>query len=164
LSLERIALGRKSLIEIIRFRGHENILGTHRNTLEITKDSYITKRADCIVGVSATKGCAGIDVKLAQWIRSGNEMVFVISVGNLKFGFSGCGSEKLELTNENELVLRRSDFSSPRTLAIRCDAAAIDIPREIVRQLQNKETVGSLEIFISDRPSAPNPVPKIEFV
>ena len=33
--------------------GHENILATHKNTLEFTKDDFVTKTGDCIVGISS---------------------------------------------------------------------------------------------------------------
>ena len=33
--------------------GHKNLLGTHKNTLEFTKDKNLTLKGDCIVGVNA---------------------------------------------------------------------------------------------------------------
>ena len=38
---------------IFHIFGHPNIIGTHYNTLELTKDSSLTKEGDCIIGVKA---------------------------------------------------------------------------------------------------------------
>jgi uncharacterized protein len=136
----------KVFSETIEFRGHRNILGTHRNTLEITKVSEISRRADCIVGVAATKSCADIDARIINHLRSNGRMEFRLSVSDLDFHFFGFGSQNLQLTDDKEIVLRKSDFISPRTLAIHCDAAAIDLPRQLVELLQDPETIGMLEI------------------
>jgi uncharacterized protein len=138
--------------ETIQFQGHENILGTHRNTLEITKEPEISKRANCIIGVLANKSCADLDSRLVNHIRSNGRLEFEITVKNVKFLFSGFGSENLPLSDEKEIVLRKSDFFSPRTLAIHCDAAAIDLPRELVGLLKNPEIVGTIEILAVETP------------
>ncbi len=46
------------------------------------------------------------------------------------------------------MVIRRSRFTSDRTLAVGASAAARDIPRSIVSKLKNAETVGALEIEV----------------
>jgi len=132
--------------EKIQFRGHRNILGTHRNTLEITKDEEISKRADCIIGVKASKGCSDLDPRLMTHINSGSKLEFEITVQNLSFHFAGFGSPDLELSDPREIVFRKSDFLSPRTLAIGCDAAAVDIPREIIHLLSDPATMGTIQI------------------
>ena len=112
------------------------MLGNHRNTIEITKDSDISLRADCIIGVEADKACSDLDSKLVEHIRSRGNLRFVITVKNLKFVFSGSGSSELQLTHPSEIVFRKSDFISARTIALHCDAAAVDLPREMIRLLQ----------------------------
>jgi uncharacterized protein len=147
--------------ESILFRGHENILGTHQNTLEITKDPEITRRADCIIGVRAGKSCAELDMKLVDHIRREGRMAFVIMVEDLKFRFMGFGSKSLQLTDPEEIVLRRSDYASPRTLAVRCNAAAVDIPRDMVKLLQDPDVEGVMKISAiegTDSISTPSPI------
>jgi len=46
------------------------------------------------------------------------------------------------------MVIRKSDFISDRTLAVRADAAARDLPRGMVRALKDPRTVGRLEIEV----------------
>ncbi len=125
------------LTETIGFHGHQNILGLHRNTIEVTKDDEISTRADCIIGVRATKSCSDLSRPLKRYIRSGGHLCFEIIVGELRFAFQGKGSNTLNLIDDRELVLRRSDFSSDRTGAVGCNAAAMDIPRSIIGMLQN---------------------------
>ncbi len=143
----KISPEKKIFLETIFFHGHRNILGTHQNTLEITREEEISKRADCIIGVRASKSCSDLDPGLAAHIKSGGKMDFEITVDELKFHFSGFGSRNLDLSDPVEIVFRRSEFLSPRTLAISCDAAAADLPRDFIGSLKNPETVGKLEIF-----------------
>ena len=42
----------------IEFSGHENIRSNHQKTIEITKESHLTPRGDCIVGVNAKYSCS----------------------------------------------------------------------------------------------------------
>ena len=44
--------------------------------------------------------------------------------------------------------MRKSEFVSPRTLAIRADAAAKDIPRGIVESLRSPDCRGLLRIEV----------------
>ncbi len=153
------------LSEIVQFRGHRNVLGNHRNTLEITKDSEISRRADCIVGVEADKACADLRRKLVEHIRSRGMLRLAITVKHLNFVFYGSGNSELQLTDPMEMVFRKSGFISSRTIALQCDAAAIDLPREMIHLLQDPNTIGSLQIdALSERSSADQEIPQIEFV
>ena len=134
------------VVETIQFHGHPNILGTHGNTIEVTKVAEISKRADCIVGVNASKACSDLSPALRKHIQAGGYLAFEIRVGDISFTFTGKGASELELSDPHELVLRRSDFVSGRTAAISCNAAAIDLPREMIKLLQDKRTVGALMI------------------
>jgi uncharacterized protein len=154
--------GKKIFSETIEFHGHRNIQGTHRNTLEVTKESEISRRADCIIGVEASKSCVDLDERIANHLKTNGKMEFRITVDSLQSSFSGFGCHKLPLTDEREIVLRRSDFISERTLAIHCDAAAIDLPREIIRLLQNPKTTGTLELIAIEATISDNEQPSGE--
>jgi len=56
--------------------------------------------------------------------------------------------EKLTLKHPNDIVLRKSAFTCSRTIAINCDKASDDIPRAMVKKLQNPKTSGKLVIEI----------------
>ena len=46
--------------EIIRCRGHPLVLGTHPTTFEVTCGEHLSENGNCIIGVAADKGCAGL--------------------------------------------------------------------------------------------------------
>ena len=54
----------------IEFSGHENIRSNHKKTIEITKESHLTLRGDCIVGVNAKSSCADIPEELKNKLRN----------------------------------------------------------------------------------------------
>jgi hypothetical protein len=140
------ALALKEIFDTIHFEGHPNILGTHHNTIEVTRVSEITKRADCIIGVKASKGCSDLSNDLRSHILNGGNVAITVEVGEFNYSFTGKGSPELPLTNPEEIVFRRSDFVSDRTAAVACSAGARDIPRAIISSLKEKGSTGTLKI------------------
>ena len=55
--------------EIIEFDGHPLIKATHRNTIEITRESILTQNGDCIIGISANKGCIDLSDEFKQKLK-----------------------------------------------------------------------------------------------
>ncbi|HEY6283635.1 MAG TPA: DUF371 domain-containing protein [Nitrososphaerales archaeon] len=133
----------------MNFRGHPLVRSLHRTTIEVTTDESLTENGDCIVGVGAAKGCAGLDSRVKEALRRRGSMVTIrVVAGTFSFSIKASGDPRLQLSNEHDMVIRRSDFISDRTLAIQADAAAKDIPREMVNLLRNPATVGRLEIEV----------------
>ena len=73
---------------------------------------------------------------------------FSIIVNDKKFTINGYGSEKLSLKHTKDIVLRKSAFTCSRTIAINCDKASSDIPRDFVKILQDPNTKGNMVIEI----------------
>jgi len=133
----------------IEFSGHENIRSNHRGTIEITKESHLTPQGDCIVGVSATSSCADLPKKLKDALKDPeSKIVFSIAVRDENFVVTGSGHPDLILTHEDDIVIRKSDFICPRTLAIRCDKASNLLPRRMVSLLQDPLTKGVFTIRV----------------
>jgi hypothetical protein len=133
----------------IKFLGHENIRSNHQKTIEITKESSLTPRGDCIVGVGATSSCNDLPQEIKDKLRDPDSKVtFSISVNTHEFTIVGRGHPDLILTHEEDIVLRKSDFICPRTLAIKCDKASDLLPREMVLLLQNPKTQGTFTIIV----------------
>ena len=133
--------------EILRFNGHQNILGTHYNTLELTSDGEISRRADCIIGVNSDKACFQLGANLKKHIREGGGLKFELRVNKELFTFFGRGSKGLTLEDPKEIVFRKSHFESSRTAAISCSAAAIDIPKHLIKLLKQPSQEGTLAII-----------------
>ena len=133
--------------EEIAFYGHRNILSFHTRTVEITKDPNLTLRGDCIIGVSANKSCWDISDKLKHRLQDDNSWIVIdVIVGNMSFIINGLGNSRLLLLSRHDIVMRKSSFICERTIAIKCDKASSDIPREMILSLQNPETKGLLQI------------------
>ena len=134
----------------IKFTGNKNIRSLHQKTLEITKDSHLTQNGDCIIGVNAICGCKDIPIKIKEKIKNSNSIIkFSIKVGDQLFQVTGKGNKNLILSHPDDIVLRKSNFICPRTLAIDCDKSSYSIPRKMVQILQNPETVGIFKIEVS---------------
>ena len=134
----------------IEFSGHENIRSNHKRTIEITKESHLTPRGDCIVGVNANSSCADLPPLLKAKLRDPNVQVRIsILVDGNEFTISGRGHPDLILTHTEDIVIRMSNFLCPRTLAINCDKASDQIPREMIQLLQKPETRGIFRIDVN---------------
>jgi hypothetical protein len=141
--------GREALVESVTFSGHPSVRSLHPTTIEVTTDEFLTENGDCIIGVGASKGCASLDGRVKEGLRQkGSAVTLRLIVGALSFVVSASGDPRLELSHEHDIVIRRSDFTSDRTLAILADASAKDIPREMVNLLRNPKTTGRLEIGV----------------
>ena len=133
----------------IPFSGHENILSLHKKTIEITKDSQLTVNGDCIIGVGSNLACIDLPENFKKKIQNPTtEIKFSIVTDEHSFTIHGMGSEKLTLKHSNDIVLRKSAFTCSRTIAIKCDKASDDIPRNMVKKLQDPKTSGKLIIEI----------------
>ena len=133
----------------IDFFGHENIRSNHARTIEITKEKNLTPSGDCIIGVGASAACNDLPDKLKAVLRSpGSTVLLTFRVGGYEFTARGRGHEGLALSHKHDIVIRKSSFVCPRTMAVQCDKASDLIPRKMVRLLQNPETRGTLTIEV----------------
>jgi hypothetical protein len=120
----------------VHFSGHPNILATNRMTLEVTKEDFLTLRGDCIMGIMADASSAELSGQAKAFIcRDGSRLRFDIKVERERFSFFASGSRSLTLTHPMSMVIRRSTYSCPRTLAVKSTAAACDLPRPLVARL-----------------------------
>jgi len=133
----------------IQFSGHENIRSTHKKTIEITKDSELSPKGDCIIGVNASHSCYDLPGSLKEKLQDPKSKVkFSIKVAEHEFIVEGRGCEDLTLTHTEDIVIRKSNFICPRTLAIKCDKASDLLPREMVTLLQDPKTKGIFTIIV----------------
>jgi len=126
------------------------VRSTHPTTIEVTTEDHLTPRGDCILGVGASMGCAQLDPRLKEGLRrKGSRVTISVFVGPYSFDVKAEGDPRLELSHPNDIVIRKSDYVSDRTVAVHADAAAKNIPREIVRLLRETGTMGRLEIEVA---------------
>ena len=126
--------------EIVLAYGHENIQATHPSTLMFTKEKHLSKRGDCIVAVAANKAAADLSLGLKEKLKKPNaKLTITIEADGLTQKIHASGSPKLVLTNQTDMVIRKGDYISDRTLAVHADKSSIDLPREFVEELKNPE-------------------------
>jgi len=132
------------------FHGHPMVRSAHPTTIEVTTEDRLTPKGDCILGVGASSGCAQLGAEVKGLLRTAGSTVTIrFVVGESTFEVKAEGDPRLELSHPSDIVIRRSDFISDRTLAVHADAAAKDVPRGIVRLLRDPATVGRLEIEVA---------------
>ena len=133
----------------IPFSGHKNVRAHHPRTIEITTESDLTLQGDCIIGVTAGCGCKEIPEKLKKKLRRPDSHVTItITVNGKSFKVTGKGHADLRLENSHDIVIRKSKFLCPRTLAIECDKSSDEMPREMIKHLQDPKTKGLFVIEV----------------
>ena len=139
------------LTESFTARGHPNIRARHGMTLMITKDAEVTKRGDCIAAVSSEKGLQEMDEGVKKAMRSEKAKIkLTLDAGGCKFEVSGRGDPRLPLSHPTDMVARKSGFISDRTFMLKADKAALDIPPQMVKLLQNPEQIIKLTLTVED--------------
>ena len=137
------------LTEEIQFCGHKNIRSLHSRTIEITKDPNLTLNGDCIIGVSATKSCSDLTSAVKNKIRRNQSIVEIdLIVEPFSIKIHGIGNDNLLLTHLHDIVLRKSNFISDRTLCLSCNVSAIQIPRKMIDLLKDPSKQGLLVIGV----------------
>ncbi|MGQ4873782.1 MAG: DUF371 domain-containing protein [Promethearchaeia archaeon] len=129
------------ILDKIEAYGHNNILCTHKTTIEITKDKTLSLRGNCILGVNASKACADLSPKLKDLIKKEKKVYVIIQINQkLKDTFYGYGHRKLTLKNNKDMVFRKSDYICDRTILINCSKSAKDLNRKIINKLKDPLT------------------------
>jgi len=126
------------VVEVVDARGHENVQSTHGTTFEITKETTLTKRGNCVVAVGATKGAADLNPRFKETAkRESARITITIEAGKVKEVVKARGSRQLSFTHPTDLVVRRSGYVCGRTVAVRADKAASDLTRKLVEKMRD---------------------------
>jgi uncharacterized protein len=122
--------------EIIRCRGHPLVLGTHPTTFEVTSEDHLTANGNCIIGIGADRGCAGLSPAF-RTVLTHDDAVLVtrLSCGGIIVDIRSRGSSKLTLDHPADMVWRKSTFTCGRTIGILSDRVALTLPRELMENL-----------------------------
>ncbi len=143
----------KVVCDTVHARGHSMITGKHRNTIEITKDEYVTERGTCIIACSSDKAVKDLNSELRELLKNDNTIVIVkIITRNLSDIVICRGSKNLKLSNDRKIIIRRSRYVDDSTLCIEANKASIDIDRKIISMLCMCEevTIKICAIDVSD--------------
>lgn len=139
----------KETREYILAFGHENIQALHPSTLMFTKEKHLSKTGDCVVAVSSTKSVADLSQPFKDRLKKpGSKLTILIEAGGITQHITAYGSPRLILTHPTDIVIRKSDYISDRTAAIRADKSANDLPRKFVEKLKNPQQRVNITLIV----------------
>lgn len=118
--------------------GHPNISGTHKTTLEFTKDKELSLAGDCIVGINSDFELK----KLKEFIKKikNKKITITIKAINDKGIQEKIFAElNLNFNSDKEFVIRKTNFISDRTFAISSNKSAFDLNRDLIGFLRKKK-------------------------
>jgi hypothetical protein len=131
--------------------GHPAVLSTHPTTLEITTSHELTHRGDCVVAVKSSGAVRNLPADLKRVLSSPSGRARLrLQTGRFEFTVEGKGDPRLTFSHATDLVVRKSGFISDRTLMIHADKSSMDIPRDMVRLLQDPTSRVTVEISAID--------------
>jgi len=133
--------------DTIAFFGHELITATHKSTFEITKEAFLGPKGNCIIGIKSNKACNDLNPILRKTLKSDYvKVTLTLVVGGYLFKVLASGSPELTLEDNNSVVVRKSSFVCPRTLAVKATSSARDLPRTMINMLKNRYSTGTMII------------------
>ena len=133
---------------VIEARGHPNIKATHQSTWQLTTEDEISPRADCIIGVLSSYSCSSLPHWLKTKIRDRSKLSVSLTVGGSKLTGHFEGHPELELSDETDIVFRKSEFISERTGGIRCNFSAKDLPEQMRIALKDPTVILRVKIKV----------------
>jgi uncharacterized protein len=127
--------------EVVIFaQGHDNIIASHKTTLEFTRDRHLSKKGNCVVAVAADKAFADLSAEFKEKLQNPHaKLTVLIEADGVSEQVNAHGSPKLILTHTTDMVIRKSDYVCNRTLAVNADKSAQDLSRDLVEKLKNPE-------------------------
>ncbi len=126
----------------IMAKGHENVLSLHKSTFEITKDKDLSLSGDCIIGLDIDKSMEDFPKEFKEKLANDDTKVIVeLKTPNASDTIEGFGHHDLTLSHPTDIVCRKSTFVCSRTLMIKSNKAAIDLNRDLIKDLANGESM-----------------------
>ena len=126
----------------IMAKGHENVLSLHKSTFEITKDKDLSLAGDCIIGLDIDKSMEDFPDEFKEKLANDDTKVIVeLKTPNASDTIEGYGHHDLTLSHPTDMVCRKSTFVCSRTLMIKSNKAAIDLNRDLIKDLANGESM-----------------------
>ena len=128
--------------------GHENVIGEHKTTVELTSEDFLTKQGTCILGVCSDMTLNQLDAKIKSLASlSSTKIVLRMSIDKLSEEITGTGIPGLTYIVSTSLVARTSTFECGRTLMVNADKAASDLNRDFIDRLKVNGAIIECELI-----------------
>ncbi|MBP2142895.1 hypothetical protein J2127_000036 [Methanococcus voltae] len=125
-------------------KGHKNVKSTHKSTLEITKEDYLTPAGDCIVAINSSMAINDLPEEFKEQLKQGKSLKITLECKNNKTNeiyidtIISKGSKDLILNHDTDMVIRKSTHICPRTLSINADKSAKNLNRDLINCLEEE--------------------------
>ncbi|MFW9926620.1 MAG: DUF371 domain-containing protein [Candidatus Thorarchaeota archaeon] len=130
--------------------GHQNVIGEHRTTVELTKEDFLTHQGTCIVGVRADLTLNELDDEIKRLaLLETTTITLRLCIEELVEEVAGNGGSGLTYSDSTSMVARKSSYQCGRTLMINADKAASDLNREFIERLKDDAAEISCELIFS---------------
>jgi hypothetical protein len=129
--------------EIVYCRGHPRVLGSHLTTFEVTREEHLTENGNCIIGITADKGCSELSSVFKRVIVHDDAILVTrLLCGGVTAEVKSRGSSLFTLDHPTDMVWRRSSFVCGRTIGILSDHVAATLPKTLMANLvRGKEMI-----------------------
>jgi hypothetical protein len=132
--------------------GHENVVGKHKTTVEITSENFLTHQGTCIIGIQATQTLAELDSTIKKLaVLETTKIVLVMEVNGIIERVTGTGGPGLTYSDSVSMVARTSSYQCGRTLMIHADKAASDLSEDFINNLKDDSSVLNCELHFIDQ-------------
>jgi hypothetical protein len=132
---------------VFRAYGHENIIGEHRTTIELTSENWVTKRGTCIIGVKSERTLYSLDDDIRNLAKLPETRILLrLTVGGICQEIEGRGSPGLTYSDMTSMVARTSDYECGRTVMVRANKAASNLDRDFIAHLKHSDCVIKCEL------------------
>ncbi len=131
--------------EFIHARGHEKIVARDEDCFEITTRNS-PDGEDSVICVSSDKGCGSLSSWFKNALKTARKVLITVEAGGLDETITAFGSPALSLEDDDEIVIRKSDFIDSKTLAILADKSANDFSEDFKKNLRVPGTEVKIKI------------------
>jgi hypothetical protein len=126
--------------EVILAYGHSLVQATHKTTFEITKDTHLTRKGDCIIAVKANKSLTDLSRDFKEKARKPDARITIaIETEGERETVTASGNSGLSFSHPTDIIVRTSNYVCSRTLAVRSDKAASDLSKRLIEKLKNPD-------------------------
>lgn len=127
--------------------GHENVVGDHKTTLELTSEKFLTREGTCIIGIRSNQTLSQLTPEIKALASSKDtRIVLKLRMKGETQEIIGRGDPGLTYSDSVSMVVRKSTYVCGRTLMVEADKAASDLDRSFVELLKSHETVIDCEL------------------
>ncbi|MHA1930089.1 MAG: DUF371 domain-containing protein [Candidatus Thorarchaeota archaeon] len=138
-------------VDFVAF-GHENVIGKHKTTVEITSENTLTLQGTCIIGVKMGLTLSNLSDDIKNMAQSERTRIHLkMKANDESEEVIGYGSPRLTYESSISMVARTSPYECGRTLMVKANKAASDLSRQFIAELSEPDTQIDCELtFVNE--------------